>query len=58
MKKKQVVLTIYTPTHVINIKKYCNKIEKQRREIEDAEIVEEYSNKIKDREMPLFIQEY
>ena len=58
MKRKQVVLTIYTPTQIINIKKSLKMIKKQQREIEDTEIVEEYKNKIEDRDLPLFIQEY
>jgi hypothetical protein len=60
MKKKKTSLKviIYLPNEELLIEKSLKETKKQKREIEDAKIVEEYTNKIKDRELPLFIQDY
>jgi hypothetical protein len=56
--KKSLKIVIYLPDRELVIEKYIKGVQEQEREIEDAIIVEEYKDKIEDRELPLFVQEY
>ena len=51
-------IIIYTPHREFIIEKYIKEVERQDREIEDAEIIEEYIDKIKDTELPIFLIDY
>jgi hypothetical protein len=57
MKKKKKII-IYTPHRECIVEKYIKEVERQDREIEDAEIIEEYIDKIKDTELPIFLIDY
>jgi hypothetical protein len=56
--KKKMKIIIYTPHREFIIEKYIKEVERQDREIEDAEIIEEYIDKIKDTELPIFLIDY
>lgn len=56
--KKKMKITIYTPQSEFVIDKYIKEVKRQEREIEDAEILEEYVNKIRWAELPIFLIDY
>ena len=56
--KKKMKIIIYTPHREFIVEKYIKEVERQDREIEDAEIIEEYIDKIKDTELPIFLIDY
>jgi len=56
--KKKMKIIIHTPHREFIIEKYIKEVEKQDREIEDAEIIEEYMDKIKGMELPIFLIDY
>ena len=56
--KKKMKIIIYTPHREFIVEKYIKEVERQDRGIEDAEIIEEYVDKIKDVELPIFLIDY
>ena len=56
--KKKMKITIYTPNKEFVIEKYIKEVKEQSEEIKYNQIIKNYENKIKYKELPDFLIDY
>jgi hypothetical protein len=56
--KKKMKITIYTPNKEFVIEKYIKEVKEQSEKIKYNQIIKNYGNMIKDKELPNFLIDY
>ena len=56
--KKKMKITIYTPNKEFVIEKYIKEVKEQSEKIKYNQIIKNYENMIKDKELPNFLIDY